>query len=111
MVLMAQECEHHGLGDGVKICPRCLKRHESALERCPEDGSALLALGKDDPRIGTVAHGRFIVLDRLGAGGMGVVYRAHQLSVDRPVALKILSSGDVGDPELVQRFSGEAKSM
>jgi len=51
--------------------------------------------------------GRYEVLDRLGEGGMGLLYLARDPVLDRTVALKVLS---VFNPEIQQRFAGEARS-
>lgn len=51
------------------------------------------------------------VISLLGCGGMGAVYRARQLSLDRPVAIKILPPQDGGDTEFAERFKNEARSM
>jgi eukaryotic-like serine/threonine-protein kinase len=59
--------------------------------------------------IGTVAADRFLVLDRIGGGGMGSIYRAYQLSIGRYIALKVLSARRCDDPEFAERFSREAK--
>lgn len=59
---------------------------------------------------GTVVDGKFSILTELGAGGMGAVYKARQLSFDRIVALKILHSG-CNDAEEVERFKREAKIL
>jgi eukaryotic-like serine/threonine-protein kinase len=56
----------------------------------------------------TVSHYR--ILDRLGGGGMGVVYRAIDLKLDRPVALKFLSSQRGAAEEHKRRFIREAKA-
>jgi serine/threonine protein kinase len=50
----------------------------------------------------TVGHYR--VLDRLGAGGMGVVYRAEDVRLGRMVAVKFLSEELSGNPSAVSRF-------
>jgi serine/threonine-protein kinase len=49
------------------------------------------------------------VLDRLGSGSMGVVYKARQLSMDRMVALKVLRPELLRDPIYIERFVQEAK--
>lgn len=62
-----------------------------------------------DPLIGRTLDARYQILERIGAGGMGAVYRARQLNVDRDVALKVLLGGGLVDPKLVQRFEAEAR--
>ena len=47
---------------------------------------------------------RYRVAERIGAGGMGEVYRAHDTVLDRDVALKILPREVAGDPERLARF-------
>jgi serine/threonine protein kinase len=60
-----------------------------------------------DPRIDTTLDDRFRIVARLGAGGMGVVYRAVQLSIGREVALKVVR----GEPDEManERFLREAR--
>ncbi|MBA3818558.1 MAG: protein kinase [Deltaproteobacteria bacterium] len=63
-----------------------------------------------DPLVGKVIDGRYEIQQRVGEGGMGVVYRARQLSIDRIIALKMLNSQMAQDPTWVQRFYNEAKA-
>lgn len=58
--------------------------------------------------IGSVVDDRFEVLEKLGEGGMGAIYKARQISMDRIVALKILLHDQRGDPISVERFRHEA---
>jgi len=54
--------------------------------------------------------GEFEILERLGQGGMGAVYKARQTSLDRTVALKTLQASLAGDAEYIARFQQEAKA-
>ncbi|MCG6920231.1 MAG: protein kinase, partial [Acidobacteria bacterium] len=53
---------------------------------------------------------RYDVVERLGEGGMGVVYKARDTLLDRHVALKVLPPDKSADPERRRRFLGEAKA-
>ena len=55
--------------------------------------------------------GPYEILDPLGAGGMGEVYRARDTRLDRIVAIKILPLGVADDPETRQRFEREARTI
>ncbi len=63
-----------------------------------------------DPYIGTVVAERYRVLEKLGEGGMGVVYLAEHVVIEKRVALKILSDDFARKAELVARFMQEAKA-
>jgi serine/threonine-protein kinase len=54
--------------------------------------------------------GRYQILEKVGQGGMGVVYRAHDTLLEREVALKIISASIEGNPELRERFFREARA-
>jgi serine/threonine-protein kinase len=66
-------------------------------------------IAASDDLVGTVIDNRFEVTGRIGAGGMGTVYRARQRSVDRDVALKVLDRRFEADVTAVKRFFREAK--
>ncbi len=93
-------------------CPECQTRYEGDVTVCPEDGTPLLNV--DSTRSGTnllgvEIDGRFRIDSILGAGGMGAVFRATQLSVQREVAIKILRPELTDREEFFARFFREAR--
>jgi len=56
----------------------------------------------------TLSH--YVILEKIGAGGMGVVYKARDTHLDRLVALKVLPPAAVADPDRKRRFVREAKA-
>ena len=58
---------------------------------------------------GTILVDRYELLDYVGKGGRGVVYKAHDRTLDEPVAIKILRQQPFDDPSLTKRFLAEIK--
>jgi eukaryotic-like serine/threonine-protein kinase len=90
----------------LKECPRCGRCYDSSEKTCPDDRSELrLSLP-----IERTVEGRYR-LDRLiGKGGMGAVYEASDVRLNRSVAVKILSGGLFGKPDALRRFQREARA-
>lgn len=93
----------------MKICPECHATVYEAAPVCPTDGASLLDVSPDDARCGTVLDARYIILSKLGAGGMGTVYTAWQRSTGRVVALKLLAEAISDNPTATERFMREAR--
>src|SRR3954468_11056035 len=64
-----------------------------------------------DSRIGTTLEGRYRIVERLAAGGMGVVYKGELTAIGKPVAIKFLHDALTAIPDLVKRFQREAVAM
>src|SRR5262245_37079433 len=68
------------------------------------------AVATSGPARLTSQFGRYRILKRLGSGGMGAVYLAHDTQLDRQVALKVPHFRPEDGPESVERFYREARS-
>ena len=60
--------------------------------------------------IGRVIAGKYEISEYIGGGGMGAVYRAHQKSIDKDVALKVMHPEMAHDPKFAERFQREARA-
>ena len=67
-------------------------------------------LGGGTNLVGAILDGRFRLDSRIGDGAMGEVFRGVQISLNRPVAVKVLRAG-VSDPVVLRRFEDEAKIL
>jgi len=75
---------------------------------CPRDRSALRATEDHDALVGSVIGNRYLVTELIGAGGMGQVFKAQDVRLQRTAAVKVLHSHLAGDPAAVARVMREA---
>ena len=91
------------------LCPKCLFAGLGA--ETLDDASASVRPPVPTPEELAPHFPQLEILDCLGRGGMGVVYKARQKSLNRLVALKLLAPERVGDPVFAERFSHEAQAL
>ncbi len=92
----------------MKVCTICGAKWRGEPSVCPLDGGPLEDL--PDPLLARTIGGRYVITERIGAGGMGTVYRARHEVVGRDVAIKFLSPDLSADETNRNRFLREAKA-
>ncbi|HET6339028.1 MAG TPA: protein kinase [Polyangiales bacterium] len=95
-------------GTDINQCPKCKLRFPADVAHCPMDGESLVRLS--DPWLGRSIAGRYLVEEKIGGGGMGVIYRGRHQVIDRDVAIKFLHPRYTQDAKSRQRFLGEARA-
>jgi hypothetical protein len=86
-------------------CPRCGRCEEADVTVCPSDGSTMRPVSA----VPRTVDNKYRIEQLLGRGGMGAVYRARDMRLDRLVALKVVRAELLGDPEARRRFRREAQ--
>src|SRR5262245_46645240 len=66
---------------------------------------------QNTPNLAGTTIGPYQLLERIGAGGMGEVYKARDTRLDRTVAVKILRTHEAHDPRARERFEREARAV
>jgi hypothetical protein len=96
--------------NNLKICPTCGTEYPLSERFCPRDGSALrTAGGESNDLVGQIVA-QFHIIKKLGEGGMGQVYLAEHVKMQRKAALKVMNPGMNQDPDAIARFNREANN-
>ena len=91
----------------MKYCPICFTEYPDEQTTCPVDNTRLQAATGWKP--GDVIR-KYRIVEKLGAGGMGAVYKAIHVTFEETRALKVMHPAIAADPKFVQRFLREAKT-
>lgn len=99
----------------MKVCPSCQSQYPDDASSCGRCGASLVPdmHSRPDPQrsmVGRVIGGNYRVERLLGKGGMGTVFQARQLSLDRDVAIKVLLSPMAMEGQMLERFQREARA-
>ena len=95
----------------MSTCPQCGTSYPPHVSICSLDGTLLSAPEPaKDPILGTVIAGKYRIDAVLGRGGMGAVYRATHLMLNKTVAVKTIKPDLIESAEMVQRFQREARA-
>ncbi len=86
-------------------CPRCGRCEESGTALCPSDGAPMNPVAS----VPRVVENKYRIEQLLGRGGMGAVYRARDMRLDRLVAVKVVRADLLGEPDARRRFRREAQ--
>ena len=90
----------------MKECPECGRCFDTAEERCPRDGRELIYTTPVERTV----NEKYRLEVRIGQGGMGTVYEALDLRLNRKVAFKVMTGSLFGNLAAVRRFEREAKA-
>ncbi len=100
----------------MPVCPTCEDNNPQLGAKCPRCNTYYIyedALddAEHDKYIGTLAAEKYVILAQISEGGMGTIYRALQLPVEREVALKVLRTELEDNDEVRKRFVREARAV
>src|SRR5208282_2242538 len=96
----------------MRSCPQCGNECNDEHKFCPSCGFPIgkVVTSSEDPLVGRTLPGGYLILELLGIGGMGRVYRAEQTTLVRTVAVKIIHPHLVGEENAAARFITEARA-
>src|SRR5580765_610610 len=96
---------------GSNRCPQCSRTFPATVKLCPDDGTVLdEQTPPGSKNLGMVLDGKYRLDSYLSRGGMGSVYKATHVMLNKAVAVKMINAEIVSSPEIVRRFQREARS-
>src|SRR5262252_4758984 len=99
----------------VKHCTQCGEPQEEGARFCAKCGTPTVApagpADKVDPMVGKVIADRYLLVDKLGSGHSGTIYRGEHTTLRKKVAVKILHSSLSQDEHATERFRREATTV
>lgn len=100
-------------GQGEPAQERDLAQYQNRSQALAKSQAQSMNYGSvfEDKLVGQTILGRYEIIERLGAGAIGVVYKARQSFMDRMVAIKTLRPQFLSDNEVVKRFATETKVL
>jgi serine/threonine protein kinase len=93
------------------LCPRCLSALQIGVETMVDEDGVAVAGAPLSPEELAPHFPQLEIIECLGRGGMGVVYKARQRSLNRLVALKLLAPERADDPRFAEHFAKEAQAL
>jgi serine/threonine-protein kinase len=111
-MLVPQPSPQPPVSSAYKICPSCHARATADRRFCAGCGADITSVEatSGDPYIGLELAGKYIVEMLIGEGAMGRVYKARQIALGKPFAVKILASHLMNDEASHARFASEAQN-
>ena len=95
--------------EGTRFCGRCGRELSGAGDTLPAGGTAAYQTPSKGLERGATFARRFEIIEEIGQGGMGTVYKAYDGKIREIVALKLLRPEIASDPEVIERFRNEIK--
>jgi serine/threonine protein kinase/Tfp pilus assembly protein PilF len=100
---------HFDNPDNTNFCGKCSVSLRDGKTRGEGGTETLVEPRPTALKTGSLVAGRYEIIELLGRGGMGKVYKAHDLDIDEDVALKVIRRDIADNPQIIQRFQNELK--
>ncbi len=95
----------------MRHCTQCGAPTPDDARFCPRCGAAVAAAASSDASLGQVIADRYLLVEKIGQGGSGTIYRGEHTTLRKRVAVKILHAQLSADDRAIERFRREATTV